>query len=404
MKVIFVTANLPFGTDEAFIVPEIDELIRAGHQVLVVPRSPKGAAIHGQRLLAHTRCEPLFSRRVIKEAAKTAGASPGKVFRAGKPLLRARSVGIVAKNLAMLPKALWLASIAKQWGADHIHAHWAGTTATLAMIASRVSGIPWSFTAHRWDVVENNLLDKKVESARLARFISADGLRMAREIGVGPAPHARVLGMGVMLPPPVERPTGTWPIVVCPARFVEVKGHRVLLKAWRILRDRGIHGELWLAGDGELRPQLEAFVQTFGLHNYVKFLGTLPHAELLRIYREVPVSLVVLASTDLGNGLHEGIPVALMEAMAHGIPVIATNTGGTPELVQAGTGLLVPAGDPVKMAEAIEKLIQDSDLLRRVGESARRHVSETHDVVKIASELITTFCGETVPQKIVASA
>jgi glycosyltransferase involved in cell wall biosynthesis len=185
----------------------------------------------------------------------------------------------------------------------------------------------------------------------------------------------------------VERRHGPWPIVVCPARLVEVKGHRFLLEAWRLLRVRGVHGELWLAGDGELRPQLESFVQTFGLAHSVKFLGTLAHEELLRIYREVPVSAVVLASTDLGNGNHEGIPVALIEAMGYGIPVVATKTGGTPELVQPGTGMLVPAGDTVALADAIQNLLQNRTLLEQVGDSARQHVVRTHDVVTITSEL-----------------
>jgi len=387
VRVIFVTANLPHGADEAFIVAEIDELIRAGHQVLVVPRSPKGPVIHGHSLAGHTRREALWSARVLGRAATVAAASPVQAARAVAKILKSRTPAVAAKNLAVVPKALWLAGIAKEWGAHHIHSHWAGTTATLAMLASAISGVPWSFTAHRWDVVENNLLPEKVRSAHFARFICEDGLRMAQAIGIGPACNARVLFMGVKLPAVVERSAGPWPIVICPARLVEVKGHRFLLEAWRILRNRGGHGELWLAGDGELRPQLESFTHSLGLQNSVKFLGTLAHQDLLRIYREVPVTAVVLASNDLGSGLHEGIPVALMEAMSYGIPVVATRAGGTPELVKPGTGLLVPPGNASALAEAIHSLFQDRTLVQQLGDSARRHVMETHDIVAVASEL-----------------
>ena len=394
MKVIFVTANLPHGTDEAFIVPEINELLRAGHEVLVIPRSPKGSVIHGKDLLPYARRESLCSPAVVLKAAKRMSISPIRTANCVATMLRrSRTTGIAVKNLAVIPKALWLAEVAREWGAEHIHSHWAGTTATMAMIASRISGIPWSFTAHRWDVVENNLLEEKVRNAHVARFISEDGLKMAKNIGIGPAPNARVLVMGVSLPSQVERREGAWPIVVCPARLVEVKGHRFLLEAWRLLRNRGVHGELWLAGDGELRPQLETFVRTSGLAHSVKFLGTLAHEELLRLYREMPVSAVVLASTDLGNGNHEGIPVALIEAMGYGIPVVATKTGGTPELVKPGTGFLVPAGDTVAMADAIENLLRDRDLLRQIGKSARQHVVKTHDVVTITSELANALGG-----------
>ena len=387
MKVIVVTANLPHSTDEAFLVPEINELIRAGHEVLVVPRSPKGPIIHGQCLVKYTRREELYSATVLMAALRTASLSPVRVAKSAKTLFRSRTPAVAAKNFAVMPKALWLAAIAREWGAEHIHSHWAGTTATLAMIASAMSGIPWSFTAHRWDVVENNLLAEKVKRARLARFICEDGLRMANEIGIGKAANARVLGMGVTLPKEVKRRNGPWPIVLCPARLVEVKGHRFLLEAWRLLRERGVHGELWLAGNGDLRPQLEAFVRSFGMQNSAKFLGTVPHDELMRIYQEVPISAVVLASMDLGKGVHEGVPVALAEAMSYGIPVVATATGGTPELVKPGTGLLVPAGNAEALADAMQKLLRDQALLLQMGDLARRHMVETRNIVNVTSEL-----------------
>ncbi len=394
MKIIFVTANLPHGTDEAFIVPEIEQLMRDGHQVLIIPRSPRGLVIHGKDVLKHSKSEALCSATVMKKAFRVASSAPARTLRALGPVLSSRTVGIAAKNASVVPKALWLADIAREWGAEHLHSHWAGTTATLTMVASAFSGIPWSFTAHRWDIVENNLLKEKVRHASLARFISEDGLRMARTLGIGTAHNARVLYMGVTLPAEVERRSGEWPIVICPARLVDVKGHRFLLEAWRILRKRGVHGELWLAGDGALRSQLESFAQTFGLHHSVKFLGTLGHDELLRIYTEIPISVAVLASTDLGRGVHEGIPVALMEAMAYGIPVVATSTGGTPELVRPGAGLLVPPADPLALADALQTLLQDQLLLRQVGDGGRQHVRETHDIARITAEFARVLTGQ----------
>jgi len=151
---------------------------------------------------------------------------------------------------------------------------------------------------------------------------------------------------------------------------------------------------LWLAGDGVLRSHLESFAQSFGLQNSVKFLGTLGHDELLRIYEEVPVSAAVLASTDLGRGVHEGIPVALMEAMAYGIPVVATSAGGTPELVRPGTGLLVPPADPLALAAALQTLLQDRMLLRQIGERGREHVREIHDIARVTSELARVLSGQ----------
>jgi glycosyltransferase involved in cell wall biosynthesis len=309
---------------------------------------------------------------------------------AAQVLVRSRSLGVALKNLAIVPKALWLARFAREWKADHIHCHWAGTTATMAMIASRVSHIPWSLTAHRWDIVENNLLAQKTKSARLVRFISADGLRMARERGAARA-NARVLHMGVDVPATVRKHDHSKRVVLCPARLVEVKGHRHLLDAWRILKNRGGAGELWLAGDGALRPQLESQASEMGIGDSVRFLGALPHRELLRMYEDGQVSVVVLASLDLGHGNHEGIPVGLIEAMGHGVPVVATKAGGTAELVVPGTGLLVPPGNSDALSCALEILLQEPELRERLGSMARSHVIKNYDIAQIAVELVREF-------------
>src|SRR5579863_1202609 len=146
MKFIFVTANLPHGTDEAFIIPEIEQLVRDGHQVLIVPRSPKGLVIHGKDVLQHSKSETLWSAAVMKKAILAASSAPARTVRALAPVLSSRTLRIATKNASIVPKALWLAEIAREWGADHLHSHWAGTTATLTMVAGKISGIPWSFT------------------------------------------------------------------------------------------------------------------------------------------------------------------------------------------------------------------------------------------------------------------
>jgi len=373
------------------VIPEITELVRSGHDVLVIPRSPRGNIMHGHALVEIAQRESVFSGRVLKAAAVAALAAPVQVAAAARPLLRSRSPKVAVKNLTIIPKALWLAAVAAQWKADHIHCHWAGTTATMAMLASGLSGIPWSLTAHRWDIVENNLLAAKVRSASFVRFISEDGLKMAQALGAKCADHVRVLHMGVAVPARVQRRYGPRPVVLCPARLVEVKGHRFLLEAWQILQRRGLDSELWLAGQGELRPQLERLSSTLGLTGSVKFLGAIPHSQLLKMYEEGAVTAVILASIDLGNGLHEGVPVALIEAMSYSIPVVATPTGGTVELVLPGSGLLVPPADPAALADAIQSLLEDAGLREQLGEAGRQRVLEDWDIVGVTSQLVREF-------------
>jgi glycosyltransferase involved in cell wall biosynthesis len=119
----------------------------------------------------------------------------------------------------------------------------------------------------------------------------------------------------------------------------------------------------------------------------------LSHRQLLSLYQESEVSVVVVPSIDMGNGCHEGIPVALVEAMSYGLPVVATRTGGTVELVLPGTGLLVPPEDPAALAGALQTLLQDGILREKMGSRGRLRAMEAHDIVRIASELASAFAA-----------
>jgi glycosyltransferase involved in cell wall biosynthesis len=391
VRIIYVTASLPYGPSEAFIIPEVNELIRRGHSVTVIPRSPRSFGIHAKELAAEVQAEGLLTHRVLQRAAGYLLAHPVRVAALTRYVFQSRSLSIAIKNFSVLPKALWLANFAQHWGADHIHCHWAATTATMAMIASDVSDIPWSFTAHRWDIVENNLLSLKARKASFVRFISTDGFRMAADLGVKQEGKVKVLRMGVkMLQQTAERPART-NIVLCPANLVEVKGHKFLLEAWRILLNHGIDAELWLAGEGELRPGIEKLIKRLGLTQKVKLLGAVAHHRLLQFYKNRTISAVVLASIDMGKGCHEGIPVALMEAMGHGVPVVATDTGAISELVLPGTGLLVPSQNPAALAEAVQSLLEDNALANELACSGRARVQELYDVERTAAMLERWF-------------
>lgn len=400
MKIIYVTSSLPYGPGEPFIIPEIMELMRRGHKVMIVPMYPRGGIVHteGASLLRCTLSRPLLTWDIVCSALVQALSSPratmdalGSLCREGRPRVR-------LKNIAVFPKGLWLAKVALTWNADHIHAHWASTTATMALIASMMSGIPWSFTAHRWDIVDDNLLGTKIASAAFIRFISQKSMDMARTRAQCLTKKACVIHVGVSLPASgvismrslsslLDRPFR----VLCPGSLIPVKGHRYLIQAMAYLRDKGVSIEILLAGDGELRKALREQARSLGVTRELRFLGQLPHADLMRIYEKGEVDVVVLPSIDLGGGVHEGIPVSLMEAMSYGIPVISTTTGGIPELLGGGAGLLVPERDPLALAEAIEQLAGDPLLRRRLGESGRRKVREEFSVEKVVDELIRRF-------------
>lgn len=379
MKLAYITASFPFGIGETFLIPEIASLSRAINGSVIViplhPRGPRRSDWQPPRSNVRVLEEKLFSLSVLHEAGKTICHSPLRSLAALKRILRPPGRHAV-KNLAVFAKAMWLAQQIKLLGIEHLHVHWAGTTSTMAMLAAEVAGIDWSLTCHRWDIYENNLLSLKSQSARFVRFISERGMQDAVRLGVPPA-KAYVGHMGVerMHARAARILRRQVPVIMCAANLLEVKGHRYLLQALRLIRDMGIHVSLKLAGVGALQPELEALVRSLGLERDVEFLGHVDQQHLLALYEEGAVDLFVLASVDLGNGHHEGVPVCLMEAMSHGIPVVSTKTGSIEELVDPSLGLTVPDKDAAALAKAITDLVSQpllyNDISRRMTEIIR---------------------------------
>jgi glycosyltransferase involved in cell wall biosynthesis len=389
VRIVYVTQRLPFGEGETFVVPEIEALLAAGHELLIVPRLSTDAVVHDDvgALLPRTRILPgagAVAAAVVAALVRSPRRTAGAFWRLRRTRPRRRAIA----NVVATAQGIWLARMARQWGADHIHAHWAHLTATLAMGASALSGIPWSFTAHRYDVVLNNLLTEKLRSARFGRFIAREMLAVARPL-VAPDAFARavVMHIGVALPPAPASgglPRAT-PVLICPARLVPVKGHGDLIEAAARLAARGIVYELWLAGDGPERAAIERRIGERGLSNRVQLLGTVPHAALLGMYRDGRADCVVLSS------LYEGLSVALVEAMAHGVPVIATGVGGVPELLEDGAGVLVPPSDADALTEALERVLGSATLRAELAQAGRRRVATEFEIHAITRELAQRF-------------
>ena len=377
MKLVYVTSMLPFGPMEAFFVPEIRELRRRGHELLIVPMHARGPVMHEDALafLPFTEEGRLFSAGIAAGALLELLRSPLRALRAVALLLGSGSPGVLLKNLAVLPKGLWLARRARRWGADHIHAQWLATSGTLGLVASTLSGIPWSCTGHRWDIVEDNLLREKSRSARFLRVISAWGAELLRSRTV-PGARIEIVHMGVprgdLASAAPRRPASAALRVLMAANFLAVKGHTHAIEAAALLRRRAVPVQLDLAGDGPLRAELEARVARDGLRDAVRFLGVVSHADLLAGMRGGRWDVAMLSSVDLGAGEKEGIPVFLIEAMSAGLPVVSTRTGGIPELLGGGGGLLVEGASGAALAEALERIFRDPDLGARLGEEAIR--------------------------------
>lgn len=399
MRLVYITASLPFGPYEAFVLPELEELLRRGHEIVLVPRRRQGEVIHGDaaHLVAHVQGSALLSPAMLPAIARTLARHPLRALHALALLRSSRSSAILAKNLAVYPKSLWLARQLRRKSIDHVHVHWAGTSATLALLACHVARVSWSCTTHRWDIEEDNLLATKARRACFMRAISEQGAdRLAERAGPGTRAPV-VLHVGIRLgPPPRDHlPTADELRVLCAANLLPVKGHRHLIEAVAIARRRGVPVRLDLAGDGTERPALAKAVAEHGLEGAVTFLGVVPHPELLDRLRAGEWDAVALASVVTDDGAMEGIPVILIESMACGLPVVSTRTGGIPELLGRGAGLLVEQRDAGALAEALARLAADAVGRVELGRAGRELVEREYAIERVVDELERRFgdCG-----------
>jgi glycosyltransferase involved in cell wall biosynthesis len=167
------------------------------------------------------------------------------------------------------------------------------------------------------------------------------------------------------------------PVLTSVANMRPAKGHEILLDAARRLAGKGHEFSLWLVGDGDLRESIETQVQAMGLSGYVQILGFRNDiAEIL-----ADSDIFVLASH------WEGLPGSIMEAMASGLPVVATHVGGIPELVLEGsTGFLVPPSDPPALASALDELLRSPKVRKFMGDSGRQRILREFSLEEKARE------------------
>jgi glycosyltransferase involved in cell wall biosynthesis len=175
--------------------------------------------------------------------------------------------------------------------------------------------------------------------------------------------------------------------LVCPAAFVEKKGHAILLEAFRSLLDHSSAMELHLFGEGPLRNQIVDQVRQLSLGDAVRFHGFVP-LDQLRAFMIANRPICVLASHLGADGQDEGIPVTLIEAMACGAPVVATRTGAIEHLVSGDAGRLVPPADPVALECAIREVAGDVAASADRCRTAYERVREEFDLSRTTGRMI----------------
>ena len=253
-----------------------------------------------------------------------------------------------------------------------ILAHFAWTTADIAAAASRLSGRPWLCFVHAWDVFTRPAgeLRRRTATASCVVACSQGAADACAAAGIDRAKiavvHHALPDFSTLrpFPPATDPPVATRPFTaVAVGRLVEKKGFDILLRAWPAVRDALPDARLRIIGDGPCAPSLHHLAGDMcGRDGSVEFAGALPEDETLQAI--AAADLLVLPSRRLANGDRDGIPNAVLEAMALGVPVVTTDAGAAGEVIADGaTGLLLPSpATPEMLAAAIVRLVRDESL------------------------------------------
>jgi glycosyltransferase involved in cell wall biosynthesis len=275
-------------------------------------------------------------------------------------------------------------------GLHHLHVHFGGSVATVAMLTAEAWGFDYSLTIHgpeEFYEVEQCYLPRKISRAKFI-FCISDFCRSQLMKYCDPADWYKmhVIGLGVDIEEckPVPREAKLPLEIVCVGRLVPAKGQHILLRAFSRLHSKGHPLHLTLIGDGPDRPTLEREVTELGLGAHVTLLGSLNHDET----REHVAQADIFALASFA----EGIPVALMEAMAMSVPCVSTSVAGIPELIRNKVdGLLVPPSSIEDFAAAMESLVLDAAMRERLGTSGRAQVVEHYNLAVNLNLLASTF-------------
>jgi colanic acid/amylovoran biosynthesis glycosyltransferase len=283
------------------------------------------------------------------------------------------------KTAGYFVEAVLLHAWAREKGIEHLHVHFANPAATVALIATKLGGLDFSLSVHGpdefYDVLRNNLREK-IEAAVFVRCIGYYcRSQLMRLIPLEQWSKLHVVRCGIFKDEFQRRPFAPGPArrLLCVGRLCPSKGQAVLVEAARLLRDRGFDFQVLLLGGGEDLEAVGGMVKELRLADTVTLAGPVGHA---RVKEELAAcDLFVLPS------FAEGIPVALMEAMASGVPVVSTDIMGIPELVEHGvSGILVQPSNVEQLAAAIEPFLAGRADSRSLVEKAFEKVATMYDV------------------------
>jgi colanic acid/amylovoran biosynthesis glycosyltransferase len=396
IRVAYLINQYP-QVSHSFIRREILALERAGVEVTRVSLRGCNADLADEEdFLERSR-----TRFVLRDGAfplakaffAAAIARPARFWRSLRLTLRMarRADRPLAVHMVYLAEACRILPWLEKAGVQHLHAHFGTNSAAVAMFVHELGGPPWSFTVHgpeEFDKPELIGLSEKLRNCAFVAAISSYGRsQLYRLMHHSLWPKVQVIHCGLedeyfesaTNPPPTRRR------LVCIGRLCEQKGQLLLLEAARRLATTGMNFELVLAGDGELRAEIEQFISDHKLEPFVRVTGWISSQQ---VRDEITAARALVLPS-----FAEGLPIVVMEAMALKRPVISTFIGGIPELVTPGEhGWLIPAGDVEQLVKVIQACLDTPvQELTAMGQAAHARVFARHRIDAEALRLAALF-------------
>ncbi|HTY25835.1 MAG TPA: glycosyltransferase [Desulfomonilaceae bacterium] len=309
------------------------------------------------------------------------------------PLRKWRSLEVAGENVWAFFCGFTLARLFEADGIDHIHAPWANGPATAAWVASKLTGIPFSFMGRAVDIhPPDGALKEKIRDAtfvrvnpknnvdHLKRFAEDDGEKIFMTYDGYPIAEFREAP--VPMKPPFQ--------ILALGRFARFKGFEVLIDAAKILEDEGLDFRLTIAGSGLRGVRLKAQTKRLRLTHRVSFPGFITYDRVSDLFCTADV--FVMPSVIHSTGERDGIPNVLVEAMLHRLPVVATDVAGLGEVVLDGeTGLLIPQRDPKALATAISRITSDRKASLEMAEKGRDLILKDFDPDMCHGQVLELF-------------
>jgi colanic acid/amylovoran biosynthesis glycosyltransferase len=374
---------------QTFCYREVAELARQGvNSPVFAIRNPKDEPLQDwdQHIVERVHYLP-GEEQLLREVRRA--SKKGKLT---KEVIGALDEWDRRTDFLRLYQAAYVGLRMQEIGIRHVHAHFAGMAARTAFWIGRFFPITFSFTAHANDIfAPRNFeigLDKLVDAARVIVTETDYAEKFLRERFPDRGDRVHRIYNGLNLAEFRRTDfSSTPPLIVAVGRLIAKKGFADLIRACRLLVERGKSFRCEIIGEGPLEKELRGQIQELDLQERVQLPGAKPQHEIRA--RLAATSAFVLPSVIDPDGGMDNLPTVIMEAMAAGVPVISTAIGGIPEMViQNETGFLVPPGDVAALAGAIGRLFDETGLAQRLGECGFQRARELFSIEKNVRSLL----------------